>query len=280
MAQRQFSPQPPHFSSSPLVRQLASLDIAPAGESTQTFAERLSHWVAWTDAIALSQVLADGPGAAHPAVTPSSAAAPRQLRAQCARVRKDLADAIAGDALLRDAADPPRTVATGAAAAGAAKIDYSAYRRQYRAHQHTMEDRIGNLRAAVRKAMAGLSPAQVRLAALDAVLDRALSPQLRRQLEQVPLMLEKTFQARHKAAAATLPDQEADLNPLPPQPHPVDAVGPTLQRVLLAELELRLQPVQGLIDALDPVADVRPALSAPGRSQARIPQRAARRVVQ
>lgn len=261
MAQRQFSPQPPHFSSSPLVRQLASLDIVPAGEPTQTFAERLSHWVAWTDAIALSQVLADGPGAAHPAAAPSSASAPRTLRAQCARVRKDLADAIAGDALLREAAEPPPPVATGAAAAGVAKIDYSAYRRQYRAHQHTMEDRIGSLRAAVRKALAGLSPALARLAALDAVFDRALSPQLRRQLEQVPLMLEKTFQARHKAAAATLSDQEADLNPTAPQPHPhpADAVGPTLQRVLLAELELRLQPVQGLIDALGPEAEARPA---------------------
>ncbi len=253
MAQRQFSQPSPHFSSSPLVRQLASLDIVPAGEPTQTFAERLSHWVAWTEAIALSQVLADDPGAARPATAPSTTA-PRQLRAQCARVRKDLADAIAGDALLRECTDRTSLPVAGAAAGAAGKIDYSAYRRQYRAHQHTMEDRIGGLRAAVRKALAGLSPALGRLAALDAVFDRALSAQLRRQLEQVPLMLEKTFQARHKAAAATPSDQEADLNPPAPQP-PLAAVGPTLQRVLLAELELRLQPVQGLIDALGPAAD-------------------------
>ena len=259
MAQRQFSQPSPHFSSSPLVRQLASLDIVPAGEPTQTFAERLSHWVAWTDAIALSQVLADEPGAARPcsaaveAMTSRTVAAPPQLLAQCARVRKDLADAIAGDVLLRENADQPPLPVAGAASTAGGKIDYSAYRRQFRAHQHAMEDRIGSLRAGVRKAVAGLSPALGRLAALDAVLDRALCAQQRRQLDQVPSMLEKTFQARHKAAAATLSAQEADLNPPAPQP-PLPAVGPTLQRVLLAELELRLQPVQGLIDALGPAA--------------------------
>ncbi len=260
MAQRQLSQPPTHFSSSPLVRHLASLDIAPAGEPALTFAERLSHWVAWTDAIALSQVLADDAGATRGSGgLPRASSARQQVREQLARLRQELSDGIAGDPLLREGSDAPTVAAAVSPPAGGGKPDYSAYRRQYRAHQHTMEDRIGRLRAAVRKALAGLSPPLGRLAALDAVFDRALAAQQRRQLDQVPLMLEKSLQARHKTATATPSDQEADLNQTAPQQQPLAAVGPTLQRVLLAELELRLQPVQGLIDALGPAADAKPA---------------------
>lgn len=260
MAQRQFSPSQTHFSSASLVRQLASLDIVPAGEPAQTFAERLGHWIAWTDAVALSQVLADTPAAARDSGDlPRAAARPRQAREQLDRLRQDLGDGIAGDPLLRSDAGGPGVPADAVPMPGAGPVDFAAFRRQYRAHQHTMEDRIGRLRAAVRKAVAGQSPAMGRLAALDAVFDQALGAQLRRQLEQVPLMLEKSFQARRRAVGATPSEQETDLTRPAPQPPSWPAVGPTLQRMLLAELELRLQPVQGLIDALGPAVDATPS---------------------
>lgn len=248
MARSQFSP-PTHFNSSPLVRLLASLDIAPVAHSTQTFAEKLSDWVAWTDAIALSGVLADAPPSQAPAALTAPSAGARRVIAHVARVRKDLADAIDQDALLRDdGAQAGKPVDGDGSAETGDKVDYSAYRRQYRAHQHTMEDHIGRLRAGVRTALSGLSPALRQLAALDAALDVALAPHQRQQLEKVPLMLEKRFQAMHKSRQAT-PAQEADLITPAPRRPPL-AIGQTLQRVLLAELEVRLQPIQGLVDAL------------------------------
>jgi hypothetical protein len=229
MATSQF-PLPTSFNSSPLVRLLASLGIAPATAATKAVAEPLSQWVAWTDAIALSQVLADAPApgaAAAGAGTPVGGAA-----AQVARVRSDLTDAIVHDALFAE---------TGLA--GACMPDFPACRRQYRAHQHTMEDRVGELRAQVRTALAGASPALARLAALDAVLDRALAAHQRRLLEKLPALLDK----RLRALQAARPDHA----PAPAGTAAAAlAVGPTLQRVLLAELETRLQPVQGLIDAI------------------------------
>jgi hypothetical protein len=243
MATSQFS-LPTSFNSSPLVRLLASLDIVPGGDARQTVAEKLSHWVAWTDAIALSGVLADGAAAQTTVIVPGARVAAQSVIDRYARVRGDLVDAITHDALLtQDTANPPQ--AAGEPVAGG-KFDYSAYRRQYRAHQHTMEDRIGDLRARVRAAVAALSPALGRLAALDAALDVALSAHQRRSLEKLPVMLEKRFQAMHKRARPQA-DAQPDGNSAAPLTLPI---GRTLQQVLLAELETRLQPVRGLIDAI------------------------------
>jgi hypothetical protein len=235
---------PTSFNSSPLVRLLASLDIVQVADARQTVAEKLSHWVAWTDAIAMSRVLADDPAPRVTAVPSGGQGATRRVVDHYSRVRSDLADAITHDALLiQDSAEPGQG---GAQPAAGGKLDYSAYRRQYRAHQHTMEDRIGALRARVRSAVTAISPALGRLAALDAALDMALGAHQRRLLEKVPLMLEKRFQAMHKRAQAqadAAPDKDGPAPPSLP-------IGRTLQRVLLAELETRMQPVQGLIDAL------------------------------
>ncbi|HYE70335.1 MAG TPA: DUF3348 family protein, partial [Aquabacterium sp.] len=43
-----------HLSSSTLVRLLQEQAVAHGADPTQTFAERLSQWLGWTDAIALS----------------------------------------------------------------------------------------------------------------------------------------------------------------------------------------------------------------------------------
>lgn len=252
MATSQFS-LPTSFNSSPLVRLLASLDIVPGGDARQTVAEKLSHWVAWTDAIALSRVLAEGANTNVPDRVPGAQATSQHVIDQYTRVRGDLAEAIAHDALLNE--DPARPVLAAAEPATGGKLDYAAYRRQYRAHQHTMEDRIGALRARVRAAVSAASPALRRLAALDAALDVALGAHQRRLLEKVPVMLEKRFQALHKRAQ-TRPEAQPDQGS---PALPSLAIGRTLQRVLQAELETRMQPVQGLIAALGNNAATRPA---------------------
>lgn len=247
MAQSQFSP-PARFNSSPLIRLLASLDIAPVADSTQTIAEKLSHWVAWTDAIALSRVLADSAPAQARAPGTSPTTGARQAIEQVARVRKELTQAIVQDSVLRHDGDEPGKLSDTHAPAGG-RVDYAAWRRQYRAHQHAMEDRIGRLRAGVRVAMSGQSPKLRQLAALDTVLDVALAGHQRRLLHQLPQMLEKRFKAMPATHHAT-PDQEAELKHPVPHTHP-SAMVRTWRQCLLAELDLRLQPVQGMVDTLE-----------------------------
>ncbi len=59
--------------SAALVRSLARLDDTGVPDSGADFAERLSQWVGWTDAIALAAAL-DGPSVAPAAAGAASAA--------------------------------------------------------------------------------------------------------------------------------------------------------------------------------------------------------------
>ena len=82
------------------------------------------------------------------------------------------------------------------------------------------------------------------LAALDAVMDQLFSGREQRLLSQLPAFLKTRFAAlRQQAAQPDIPDAPDDLRWL----HHFAA---EFEQILLAELDLRLQPVTGLIEAL------------------------------
>jgi hypothetical protein len=98
--------------------------------------------------------------------------------------------------------------------------------RRHRQQQQAMEARLGPLRARLRTALAARSAEGARLAAVDTVLEQALAPHWRVALAGGPGWLK-----RHRREHG-------------------GAVLPALQRLLQAELDLRLQPLQGLAEAL------------------------------
>ena len=146
------------------------------------------------------------------------------------RVRRELTQDIAKDDLL--ASGP----VNGAAADGEA--DFGPCRQRYQALQQVMSARIGPLRTRARAALSARSPALGQLAALDAVMDEAMTGRERHLLAGVPVMLERHYKRQCKASG-----QDGVADP--------KSIGRTLQRALLAELEVRLQPVEGLIEAWD-----------------------------
>ncbi|RYZ11072.1 MAG: DUF3348 family protein [Comamonadaceae bacterium] len=201
------------FNGVALVGLLARLADVNLRESRQTFADRLSHWVGWTDAIALSAALDGSPAAAPrgPRIDASTEAA------QCARVRSAQVAAIAEDmraSMLDDDADFPP------------------WRRRYIARQHAMASSIGPLRDRLRETVAGRSPALARLAALDTVMAQVLDDPEQRLLASVPALLEKHFKRLRQSGQAPA------------------AFGRDMHSVLLAELDFRMQPVEGLLEAL------------------------------
>lgn len=99
------SSSPTSFNRSSLVQLLTSLQIPRAADSAQTFADQLSHWVAWKDAITLSSAL-DATPIVQSSVEPMDVAAANRVIAQVRQVREDLVAAFAHDALLAD--DAPR----------------------------------------------------------------------------------------------------------------------------------------------------------------------------
>ena len=245
MAQRQFSPST-SFNRSPLVQLLASLEVSPVADATQSLAEKLSHWVAWTDAISLSAVL----GTAEPgdADVPDRESPPgiAALAQECKRVRKALTEAISNDRMFT--ARPRQVGENTPMTAADTKAEFALYRRQYLAHQRTMEDRVGALRARVRATASTASPALRQLAALDAVLDDALGSHQRRTLANVPHLLEQRFKDLAGTSRAQVVPTQGTLA-AEPQGTPAD-MGATLKELLLAELGIRLQPIDGMMEAL------------------------------
>ncbi|MGX7000134.1 DUF3348 domain-containing protein [Caballeronia sp. KNU42] len=240
------APQRTAFSGPTLIRLLARLADVEVTESRQSLSDRLSQWLHWTDAIALSTAL----GGHVPALAPGAQAPVSAEEADCARVRGTLVHAIAGGApTAARRHQGARTSAHGVSMDAA--VDYAAFRQIYLSMQQTMETGIGNLRSRLRAKLSAGTPGMSRLAEVDAVMERALSPRERSLLATVPGLLGGHFERLRKAGRETLADAQA------PEDAPTVTPGAWLnvfrkdmQSVLLAELDLRFQPVEGLLAAL------------------------------
>lgn len=205
-----------------LVGLLARFADAQVPDSDRSISDRLSHWLRWTDAISLSSVLGQPAGAA-----PSRAGAPggaeEAEEAEVNRVHAALRKTLADD---------------GGTATAA--TDFSPHRRRYVARQQAMENALGPLRGRLRSALAGRSGAMAQLAAVDMVMEQALSAHEQRVLATVPALLEKHFNRLRRA--------EVDRDESPDTWRA--GFARDMQSVLFAELDIRMQPIDGLLDAL------------------------------
>jgi hypothetical protein len=270
------APRRTSFSGPTLIRSLARLTDLNAPESRQSLPDRLSQWLGWTQAIALSTVLDSDPPA-----LPAGAPAPAEdEERECARVRTTLAKAIANDGAfsaarrrqpmprpLENAQGPAQGSAQGMAQAmapGARRgpaqaeraeqtVDYAVYRQRYLAMQRTMETAIGKLRGRLRAALAASHPGMSRLARVDAVMEQALGERERALLGTIPGLLEGHFHRLRLAEEAALAQAEAEAQAMPAPAASgawLDTFRQDMRNVLLAELDVRLQPVEGLLAAL------------------------------
>jgi hypothetical protein len=237
-----------NFNSSRLSRFLADLDLMAATAPGPAFAERLGEWLDAADAMRLYAAHNAGAGP-QDAQSSTPPAAPVALGEECARLRAALADGIAqsctpgGTTRIRLPLPDPGAPADLAA-------DYEPYRRFQLAQQRDMDAAIGPLRARVREALAQAAPPLRKLATLDAALDDILAGRESKLLATVPALLEKRFVQLREAHRQTLADPQADdsgtwLNP----GGWLARFCQEMQAALLAELDLRLQPVIGLIEA-------------------------------
>lgn len=270
-----------------LVRLLARLGKTEVQASPQPLADRLSQWLGWTDAIALSTVLS----APAPAVAGGAPANGDDEAQRCLSLRSTLSKAIALDGVLA----PAKTRRGGAyghahasqqpaplAQAPEADADYAVFRQCYLALQQKMETDIGDLRGRLRSRLAAVSPAMAKLATLDAAMERSLAARERSLLGAVPGLLGAHFERLRKAAreaaareaqtaaddatgaestertqraegvatsGATATAQASPIGTAAPLAW-LDAFRKDVQSVLLAELDVRFQPVEGLLAAL------------------------------
>lgn len=258
--------RPAGVNSSDLVRLLAEGPAAGVAAPAPDIAGRLGQWLGWTDAIALAAALG-GPQTDQrapmrpdaPRSAPSGAAA-ATAAAALDRLRATLLAAIAAEGPGAPAAAGAHRGAPPPAEPPEALADFATHRRRHAALQRTMAAPIAALRHQLRALLAGQSADGARLAALDAVLDEALAAREAHLLGRVPELLAPRFerlrQAHHQRLAAS---GAADDPAHWARPGGwLAAFGDELRAALRAELDTRLQPLEGLLDALRP-----PATNAP-----------------
>ncbi|AEC19101.1 hypothetical protein PT7_0561 [Pusillimonas sp. T7-7] len=237
------------FSGPALIRLLVSLNDADILEPAQSISDRLSQWLGWSEAIALASAL----GAAAPAVF--SKASRLDEEREYNRVRKVLGDAIAGintPAPARHRARQSSAVHDKAVAVDT--VEFSTYRQRYVSLQQNMETRCTELRGRLRTTLATMSPDMARLAAVDAVMEQALNEREFCVLARVPVLLETRFKRLKQVALEPPADESAaGLSPANRANSWLDVFHQDMQSVLFAELDIRLQPAQGLLAALGPV---------------------------
>lgn len=233
------------FSGPALIRLLARLTEADAPEPGQSLSSQLSQWLGWTHAIALSSALSSPLSGDPAAGTSTPRATGGDEAGECARVRAALTAAIANEnASPTGRRGPGRAPARPAPVETA--IDYAVYRQRYQFLQQTMETEIASLRARLRTLLAARKPGMTRLAMVDAVMERVLGAREQALLGAVPAMLETHFTRLRQAEEAALADQPAAVTP----GAWLGVFRGDMQSVLLAELDIRFQPVEGLLVAL------------------------------
>ncbi len=238
--------------SSTLIRCLAELAIVDTAPSGTPFAEKLGGWVHFTDAILLSSVHHDSMASPAQLQPEAQSAARAAVGAEFDRTRVGLVNAITksfsprpGNAHL--ALPPPPLVLPMDLAAA-----YLPYRRFYEAHQRDMEMRIQPLRVNLREALATVSPTLKKLADLDSAFEVILCEREKKLLSTVPGLLKKRFEELFGAHQQRLAETRHPDNPagwMQAQAWLARFCN-ELQTLLLAELEFRLQPTVGLIEAL------------------------------
>lgn len=211
-----------------LLARLTDVDVTP---SPHSLPERLSQWLDWNRAVALSRALD-----ASPASPVAATSDPQAEAAEAARLR---------GALTRAIVDMPELAAPCADSEDPrpAAPDYALFHKRYLAHQQAMLAATGMLRGRLREQLATRSPALARLAEVDAVMELTLSPREHTLLAAVPTLLGEHFQRLRQAALAGRP---------PAGNAWLDLFGHDMQQLLLAELDVRFHPIDALLAALPP----------------------------
>lgn len=243
---------------STLVRELAAAcGVSAAAPAGQDVAERLGAWLSVADAITLRGALharTETSGASSARATGDAVAVHAALSQELQRVRATLEASIhavePAPSQRRKADHSHHGVAAVAPLPLDPAAEFALLHQRCGEQQRRMEMSIDALRTHVREVLAKTSPDMARLAALDGVMDQMLGGREQHLLATVPAFLKKRMEQLRRQEtkdADRLPGEAAHSAE---QPAWLEQLIAEFQQALLAELDLRLQPVVGMVEAL------------------------------
>ena len=226
-----------------LIRFLAELEVAEEQLPHARFVQRLGQLIDLSDALKLSETLRH----AAPLAAATEDNTFWDVEGDFLRVRTNLIKGIMGSFVRDETHSRIRLPVPGQFSANLNEARHEPYARFYRAHQREMELRIKGLQVRVRE-HAQRFPGQLsRLAELDRVLTETFAARTRQCFAVLPTLVGSRYRL-------LLPEQDQS------QMEPVAEAGleqlhVEMRELLLAELDTRLLPVQGLVEAISEQLD-------------------------
>ena len=225
-----------NLQSTRLVRLLGPWLPSVVQASRQDVAERLGQWLTVNETITLHQTQSAASALARRAAQAVPVLhQPAELHAEFQQALQRLRSVLSQAILARDPLHRPDP--------NDLDTEWALAHQRLQDQQRRMSLSVDALRGHVRQRMAASTPALAQLAALDAAMEPLFGEREQRLLATtLPTLLKARFGALRQAARLT--DTPEDLRWL-------QSFAAEFEQILLAELELRLLPVTGLLEALE-----------------------------
>lgn len=257
------------LNSTRLVRLLSNINDLDVRTSQAHFAEKFGQMIHFSSAINLLRSLDDDSGTGFN----SSKLTEKEIRngflnAQAELVRFIAASFVPSSRRLDDQLPNAESLhahceLTGVFSAkqkGKSKKKVTAFepfRKFYMSRQSDLEIKVQHLRSEIRDAVSGIAPACAQLARIDEALFESLFDVSLEIFAVIPKLLEKRFSQLFASHRKEFPEnpEVADFERWMEPGGWISAFCIEMRELLLAELEVRLQPVVGMIDALPQAAN-------------------------
>lgn len=235
--------------SSRLIRLLTELAVSEVEPSTRRFGDRFGQLFALSDSISLSQMHSELASTEFESRNVDIHA----LSQEGLAIQKKLVESISQRFVAEtDKASARNRFPALREGANAEQITtYSSYLAFYANLQREMDREIQHLLSVVRDGASGLSPELAKLVVIDTELGTTLASHSRKLLGQVPRLLERRFDYLRQHHHQSLFDEAQDDCQSWIKPGGwLDTFRLDMHQTALAELDLRLQPAIGLLEAI------------------------------
>lgn len=231
-----------------LMTLLSKVSEVKLSASNHNLAERLGHLMGLSGSVSLARALQQRPQDQHMAQFDKADSVQQRVLAVRERTMRTISNSFSHDENESQIKVPSADVTIRAQALQS----YEPYRRFYVAHQLEMAVCVQNLRAEVRNSLALVSSELIELAELDKTIEEGLVSYNRKLFNVTLKVLERHFKSllcEHLAKATEAGDEEPEQW-LEPGAW-LYCFYQDMRELLLAEFDVRLQPVLGLLEALN-----------------------------
>ena len=231
-----------------LMTLLSNVSEIKLSAASHNLAERLGHLMGLSGSVALARTLQYKPQGEYASQLDAAEDVQQRVLTVRERMMRTISNSFAHD----DNEEQTKVPSADVTIRAQALQHYEPYRRFYVAHQLEMAVCVQNLRAEVRKKMALVSPELSELAELDRTIEEGLVSYNRKLFNVTLKVLERRFKsllAEHLKQVGDVDDNRSEVW-LKPGAW-LDRFYQDMRELLLAEFDVRLQPVLGLLEALN-----------------------------